>query len=223
MTLLALRAEASALAAHVEHFSTTELAAATRCGPWDVLTTLAHVIKGLDRAVAMVCDPVDGEVDPNPLIYYQSSQRRDPERDKTRQAAAIESADRFSDGEQLAEALRLAVEVLSRSAAQIGLSSAVATHWGPIMRLDDYLRTRVVEVAVHGMDVADALNRPVWTTPEAAAEVADLVRELVDVELPGSLRWSALDVVRIGTGRRRLTESELLQLGPSGSRFPAIQ
>ncbi|MEU2020510.1 hypothetical protein ABZ541_31210, partial [Micromonospora sediminicola] len=29
----------------------------------------------------------------------------------------------------------------------------------------EFLRTRVVEVAVHGLDLADALDRSPWTTP----------------------------------------------------------
>ena len=223
MILLTLRAEASALAVNVQHLSTAQLAAGTRCEPWDVLTTLAHVVKGLDRAVAMVRNPVVGAVDPDRLIYYRSSLRSDPERDRTRQAAAIETAGRFSDGGQIAEMLLAHAEVLGETAAQIGLSSAVATHWGPVMRLDDYLRTRVVELCVHGMDVSDALNVPSWTTPEAASEVADMIRELVGAPLPDSLDWSEADVVRVGTGRRPLTETEIALLGVAARRLPAIQ
>ena len=32
------------------------------------------------------------------------------------------------------------------------------------MTLADFVTTRVVEVAVHGIDLADAIGRPRWTT-----------------------------------------------------------
>lgn len=35
------------------------------------------------------------------------------------------------------------------------------------MRFDDWLRTRVIAVAAHGLDVAITLNRQPWTTAAA--------------------------------------------------------
>src|SRR6202035_6001180 len=46
---------------------------------------------------------------------------------------------------------------------------------GDLMLLTGFLRTRVVELAVHGLDLAIGLDRDPWLTPEAASVVADLV------------------------------------------------
>lgn len=36
---------------------------------------------------------------------------------------------------------------------------------GDTMLLTDFLVTRVVEVGIHGLNLADALDRPAWLTP----------------------------------------------------------
>jgi len=223
MIVEAFDAEAAILAARVEGLSAADLRSATRCGSWDALTTVAHVIKGLERAAAMVSSAAHGIADTNPLIYYQSAQRSDPSRDKVRQDAAIASAARFATGEQLADAIHAATGAVTVFARKNGLDSTVETHWGPAMRLDDYLRTRVVEMVVHGIDLADALQLQVWATPIAVAEVAKLVRELVGEELPPGLAWSDLELVRLGTGRGELTRSDRSNLGTLSASFPAIQ
>jgi hypothetical protein len=43
------------------------------------------------------------------------------------------------------------------------------------MLLTEFLKTRVIEVAVHGFDLADAVARPSWLTPAAA----DVLQELL--------------------------------------------
>ena len=44
----------------------------------------------------------------------------------------------------------------------------VQTRHGDAMLLTDFLTTRVVELAVHGLDVADVLEQQPWLTAPAA-------------------------------------------------------
>ena len=50
----------------------------------------------------------------------------------------------------------------------------VRTRHGDPMTVHEFLVTRVVEVGVHGLDLAVALHREPWLTPAAAQVIADL-------------------------------------------------
>jgi hypothetical protein len=92
----------------------------------------------------------------------------------------------------------------------------VRTRHGDAMALTEFLRTRVVEVAVHGLDLAEALDRRPWLTPTAAAVVADLV---AGRPVPADLGWDALTLVRKATGRVPLTGAERAVLDRTGFRW----
>ena len=72
---------------------------------------------------------------------------------------------------------------------------------GTRMPLADFMVTRVVELAVHGLDLADALDRPPWTQYSALEILTRLL-------LPEAARprfdasgWDRLRLVRVATGR----------------------
>jgi hypothetical protein len=59
--------------------------------------------------------------------------------------------------------------------------------------------TRVVELVVHGLDLADALDRPPWTHDTALAVVTRLL--LPEAPQPGSEAVDRMTLVRVATGR----------------------
>jgi hypothetical protein len=71
----------------------------------------------------------------------------------------------------------------------------VRTRHGDPMRLDDFLTTRVVEVAVHGFDLADGAGVPSWLTPAAADTLQDLLLG------PGRRAPDPAHFLRVATGR----------------------
>ena len=78
------------------------------------------------------------------------------------------------------------------------------TFFGP-MRLDEFVATRLVEVAAHGMDLADALGEPQFVKPgptTMAAEVLDevLARRWVPGR-PADLEGDDLAFLRAAAGR----------------------
>src|SRR5205823_5542468 len=96
----------------------------------------------------------------------------------------------------------------------------VVRTFGPPLTLDEYVKTRVVEVTVHRMDMEHALGRRGWGTDAAVSLVDDVLVGLLGREPPGELEWDVIDFVETGTGRRPLTGPERETLGPLAERFP---
>jgi hypothetical protein len=74
----------------------------------------------------------------------------------------------------------------------------------PLMRLDEFVLTRIVEAVVHGMDLTDALGRPAVATPDGIAATASLLDELLARRaVPGRPAGLGDDVawVRAASGR----------------------
>ncbi|WP_439117056.1 maleylpyruvate isomerase N-terminal domain-containing protein [Micromonospora lupini] len=93
----------------------------------------------------------------------------------------------------------------------------VQTRHGDAMSLTEFLRTRVVEVGVHGLDLAAALGRPPWLTPQAEVVIADLLTG--GRPAPAGLRWDRLTVIRKTTGRATLTVAEQAAIDAAGFRW----
>jgi hypothetical protein len=90
------------------------------------------------------------------------------------------------------------------------------------MRLADWVVTRVISVAAHGLDVAITLGRQPWTTGPALAIVRPVFVDLLGVEPPVSLHWDDLALLATATGRRTLTDPERVLLGPRHGLFPLL-
>ncbi|WP_211253274.1 maleylpyruvate isomerase N-terminal domain-containing protein, partial [Glycomyces tenuis] len=82
----------------------------------------------------------------------------------------------------------------------------VTTRYGDAMTLDDFLTTRVVEVAVHGIDLADAVGLPRWTMPETARLIVDLLLDQPDAL--ATLGWDPVAFIAKATGREAMTDAE---------------
>ena len=76
------------------------------------------------------------------------------------------------------------------------------------MLLSEFLLTRVVEVAVHGLDLADALGREPWLTSQAADLVQSLLLGPDGAATLEKLGWGQLRFLRKATGREPITGEE---------------
>jgi Mycothiol maleylpyruvate isomerase N-terminal domain len=82
----------------------------------------------------------------------------------------------------------------------------------PLMRIDEFVSSRIVEAVVHGIDLTDALGVPPTATPAGIAQTAALLDELLartrnrprPSDLGDDLRW-----VRAATGREPHPDSGL--------------
>jgi hypothetical protein len=74
-----------------------------------------------------------------------------------------------------------------------------------LMRLDEFVASRVVEAVVHGLDLTDALGRQPMATPEGLAVTAAILDELLARRTvagrPADLAADDLAWVRAASGR----------------------
>ncbi|MBL6275363.1 maleylpyruvate isomerase N-terminal domain-containing protein [Micromonospora fiedleri] len=90
----------------------------------------------------------------------------------------------------------------------------VRTRHGDAMTVTEFLRTRVVEVGVHGLDLAVALDRPPWLTTAASRVIADLLT--AGRSLPAELGWDRLTLIAKVTGRMPCSPAEQAALARVG-------
>ena len=119
----------------------------------------------------------------------------------------------------LGETWQRCVEVAARGGTRGG---SLRTRSGATVRLDDYLDTRVLELAVHGLDLADALGRDPWITPARGAIVRGHP-DLAAGEAPPRAGWDDVDVHRQGHRAARPHERRaIVCLGSRPDRFPLL-
>ena len=212
----ALRAEAERLAAAMASEPPAAFARPSPCPPWTVGDLLYHVRTGVARLSAMLAEP-EPTADAEGLVtaagYFSPDHRFSPATNADRVASAQHGAAGLPAEAMAADFERAWLE--ARAAVQAAPPDRVVrTRHGDLMLLTDFLRTRVVELAVHGLDLAIGLDRDPWLTPEAASVVADLV--LPDGSAAGlrqRLAWDHATLIAKVTGRQSLTpaESEVIQ------------
>lgn len=89
--------------------------------------------------------------------------------------------------EELLRTLGQRLEALGPSLRTRQASSLVAVTGGKVMRLGDYLATRIVEQVVHLDDLARSVDRHPWPMPEEAVDIAIAVGTDVARRRGGSL------------------------------------
>ena len=91
------------------------------------------------------------------------------------------------------------------------------TRHGDAMLLSEFLITRVVEVAVHGLDVAEALGCEPWLTAEAGTVVRELLLGSGQLDAVRELGWDGPTFLRKATGRAALDATEAAWVERLGS------
>jgi uncharacterized protein (TIGR03083 family) len=196
---------------------------ASPCPPWTVRELLCHVRIGVGRVPAMLAEP---EPPPGPLTdapgYYRPDQRFSPAVNDDRIAIAQRAAAAAGPAQVLArdvdQAWRDAWAQL-RAAAQ---ERVVRTRHGDRMLLTEFLRTRVLELAVHGLDLAAGLGQPPWLTDAAADVVAELVLPAGSARLREEAGWDRPTLVAMATGRLRFRPSDKVLMERYGLRRLAL-
>ncbi len=86
-----------------------------------------------------------------------------------------------------------------------------------LMRLDEFVATRIVEAVIHGMDLTDALGRPPLDMPKAGPIAADILEEvLARTRVPGrpaDLAGDDLAFIRAAAGRGEHPDPRLPVVG----------
>ncbi|MFC0002988.1 maleylpyruvate isomerase N-terminal domain-containing protein [Micromonospora siamensis] len=209
----AFRDECVRLEAVLGELTAADLDRPTPCPPWKVRDLVAHVRTGAGRLAGMLAEPAPPAAEVDAVTYFGAA-KFTPEVDRDR----VESARR--DGAALpgvpatvADFAR-AWRATDEAVAAVPPGRVVRTRHGEPMTVTEFLRTRVVELAVHGLDLADALDRVPWLTPAAARVTAAVLTggRLV----PDALAWDDVTLLRKVTGRAPLTGDEAARCDAAG-------
>jgi uncharacterized protein (TIGR03083 family) len=218
-SLAALRAECEQVSRVVLRLSADEFAVPTRCPAWDVKGLLAHMYRDVERTIVGLSVTAPPAADTDSVSYWR---RYDPAGDGADIADRAQTrAASYGTGRELALVWDWMWRRALTEAARTDEDRIVIT-WGPTMTFDEFLRTRVLEITVHGADLADALGMEPWATGPGLAITAEILHGLAGGELPAALKWDELTLLEKGTGRAPLSEEDRETLGPLADSFPLL-
>jgi uncharacterized protein (TIGR03083 family) len=218
--LEAFRLEAEELSRAVAGLPESAWDRPTRCEPWSVRELLGHVRVVIAWLPQMLDGPAPDKAEVSAAEYYRPDDRFSPQTNAARLGLAQDHAAGHVSGAALAEdfaATWQQVDQMYRGEAE---DRVVRTRHGDAMLLSEFLLTRVVEIAVHGLDLADALGREPWLTAEAGTAVLELL--LGPDQLDGAARelgWDRPTFLRKVTGRAALDAPESAQVKRLGIRW----
>lgn len=188
----------------------------TRCDPWSVRELLGHVGATVDRLPGMLAAPAPETAEVTATRYYRPDERFSPETNDARIALGRERASRTGDPAAEFDAIwRRADGLVSAEPA----GRIVRTRHGDAMLLREFLLTRVVELAVHGLDLADALGREPWLTAQAGDAVLELLLGAGYESAVREVGWDRARFLRKATGREPLDAGENAMIERLGIRW----
>jgi uncharacterized protein (TIGR03083 family) len=216
----AFRSEAAALAEVIAGLSDSDVRRPSPCPPWTIADLLCHVVIAAGRiGPAIDAARTDGEL----VIaagYYKPDVRFSAAVNADRIEVAAALAARLGTaaaiGTELTAATRRSLELLETAPPD----QEVRTRHGDRMLLSQFAITRVVELAVHGLDAAAGLCRSPWLTEQAAAVLEDLLlpgRSRRDVDsLADRLGVDRAGLIAVLTGRAALSPAHEVTLTEHG-------
>jgi uncharacterized protein (TIGR03083 family) len=217
--LEALDAETERAVRAIRGSTDDDLSLPTRCPPWDVQVLVGHMIRDVDRVSTYVAAPPPGPASRDAVTYFRSY---DPAtQGPVNTANSTEVANRYRTPAEFSAALELALDGCLAAARSEDPARVLETRLTSI-RLDEFIKTRILEIGVHGLDLAAALGLKPWLTPAAASVVQSILVALLGADPKADLGWSDLTFIEAATGRRPLTEAERAVLGIRAGSFPLL-
>ncbi|MEV0029555.1 maleylpyruvate isomerase N-terminal domain-containing protein [Nocardia sp. NPDC050793] len=200
--------ESTAWARVLAALTPAEFGRPTPCPPWTVAELIAHVTAAIARVPDGLAAPSPPRADLDATGYYHPRIF-----DATANAERVTAAQRAAAAQPDPAALVAAFDRQCRRTLDVVAHQPpgrlVVTRWGDGMALHEFLLTRVVELVLHGLDLAAALDRPIWSTPTAAA----LVTGFLGVDTAATrLGWDQPTALAKGSGRAPLTPDEEAEL-----------
>jgi uncharacterized protein (TIGR03083 family) len=217
--LEAFRCEAGELSRALSGVRGGDWARPTRCEPWSVREVLGHIRVVIGWLPQMVEGPEPDTADVSAARYYRPDDRFSPQTNATRIQLARDLAADHVDGAGFVADFASTWQQVYRQCRDESVDRVVRTRHGDAMLLSEFLVTRVVEVAVHGLDIADALDREPWLTAEAEETVLGLVIGPQYRDHMRELQWDGPTALRKVTGRAALTDVESSRIERLGATW----
>jgi uncharacterized protein (TIGR03083 family) len=216
----AFSAEARQLSGVMAGLDDAAFARPTACDPWTVAELVYHVRMAIGRLPGMLAAPEPAGQELVPAAgYYRADQRFSTATNAGRIQSAQRGAAALAGAADRARDFEAAWQQAEAAVRDTPPGRVVATRHGDRMLLTEFLRTRVLELAVHGLDLAAALDRELWMTVQAARVTEEL---LLPSAAAGRLRaetgWDRVGLIARLTGRHPLTTAEagLIQSAHAG-------
>ena len=220
--LAAFATEAAQLSAALGQSTEADWDRPTGCSPWNVAELLGHVVTVLDWLPGMLAADAPAEATVSATGYYRPDERFSARTNATRLDLARQRAAAAGNGPALAaEYDRVWRKAHALSSAEPA-DRVVRTRHGDSMLLTDFLVTRIVEVGIHGLDLAAALDRVPWLTEPAADLLAELLLGDRKLSALRDLGWDTVTFLARATGRAPLSRAETAQVERSGIRWLAL-
>jgi uncharacterized protein (TIGR03083 family) len=197
--LTAFRAECEHLEPVLAALDGGELARPSNCPPWTVADLISHLVMGAARPISMLAAAQPPDADMDAVAYFRPAIFT-PEANTARVAAAQQAQ---AGPQEFPEAWRRTYA----EAAEQDESRRVVTRHGDHMLLIEFMATRVVELALHGLDLALSLDRTPWTAPSAAA-LTERILITSGADRAADLGWDSPTLLAKASGRTPLTPQE---------------
>jgi len=223
---MAGNAEAVELSAVASTLAEADLGRPSPCPPWTVGDLFCHVLIAVGRIAEVLAEPANGTAEAA-LIRTRDYYRRD------QRFAAATNADRIETARALSARLRSATAISAeltrrwQDAARL-LTAAppdqvIRTRHGDRMLLADFACTRIVELGVHGLDLAAGLDLQPWLTDQAADVLEDLLLPAGGAAvLQAQLGCDRPGLVARLTGRAELSPTETALIRDAGAARLAL-
>ena len=224
LTREAFGAEAGQLSGVLAGLDEAAFARPTGCDPWTVAELAYHVRMAIGRLPGMLAAPEPAGPDlVSAAGYYRPDQRFSTATNDDRIQAAQRGAAALPSAAARARDFRAALRQAEAALRDAPPGRVVRTRHGDPMLLTEFLRTRVLELAVHGLDLAAALGREPWMTGQAARVTGDL---LLPPAAAGRLRaetgWDQVGLIARLTGRHPVTPAETSLIEATGTGWLAL-
>jgi uncharacterized protein (TIGR03083 family) len=220
----AFGAESDRLCGVLAGLDDTAFARASGCPPWSVADLAYHVRMTIGRLPGMLDGPEPAGLGlVSAAGYYRADQRfsdaTNDDRIRSAQRGAAALPDAAARARDFAAARSDAWTLLGATPP----GRVVRTRHGDRMLLSEFLRTRVFELAVHGLDLAVALDREPWMTPLAAEVTGELLLPAAaGARLRADAGWNQVTLIAKLTGRCPATSAESTLIEALGSQRLAL-
>jgi hypothetical protein len=167
---------------------------------WDVLTLAAHFDISIGLTLALLASAQEGQVGRDQVSFFIF--------DRNQVAPvvyqyALDVVKGHTPGTMMTKVRQTFASTLE--AARSTPPETIGSGYYALMRLDEFVASRVVEAVVHGMDLTDALGRPPLEMPRATAITAAILDALLARRTvagrPEDLKTDNLAFIRAASGR----------------------
>ena len=193
-----LDAECSTLVAVVRAVTLGDFSRPTNCPPWTLHELVVHIADSIETPAATIALAPPPAHRRTAADYYRRPERATiAYRTSNVERVCRRAADVRTDDD--ANLLTATWQQTSATMARQDPDNPLRTA-GLTLRVEDYLLTRLMSVAAHGLDVAITLRRPPFTTQLALQTLRPVLLDLLGGQAPN--RWTDQDLLALGTGRR---------------------